>query len=129
MWKIFKYSFSDLFRGRWSQLYFTFYLVISASLLYLSGDTSKVAISLMNIILILNRDLTLCIRPQPGQYSVLPHLSLPLHQPMRIGDGHRHEYTGFITGIAEHWAISGDCLSIEVMTAQDCQSKPMSEEL
>ncbi|PIQ32851.1 MAG: ABC transporter permease [Bacteroidetes bacterium CG18_big_fil_WC_8_21_14_2_50_41_14] len=53
MLKILKYSFFDLIRSKWSYVYFFFYLVISSSLLYLSGDISKVIISLMNIILIL----------------------------------------------------------------------------
>ncbi|MFA5419057.1 MAG: ABC transporter permease subunit [Bacteroidales bacterium] len=53
MLKILKYSFFDLIRSKWSYVYFLFYLVISSSLLYLSGDISKVIISLMNIILIL----------------------------------------------------------------------------
>jgi len=53
MLKILKYSFLDLIRSKWSYVYFLFYLVISSSLLYLSGDISKVIISLMNIILIL----------------------------------------------------------------------------
>ena len=53
MQKILKYSFFDLIRSKWSYVYFFFYLVISSSLLYLSGDISKVIISLMNIILIL----------------------------------------------------------------------------
>ena len=54
MFKIFKYSFFDLIRSRWSIVYFLFFFVISVSLLYLSGDMSKVIISLLNIILILN---------------------------------------------------------------------------
>ena len=53
MQKILKYSFFDLIRSKWSYVFFFFYLVISSSLLYLSGDVSKVIISLMNIILIL----------------------------------------------------------------------------
>jgi len=53
MQKILKYSFFDLIRSKRSYVYFFFYLVISSSLLYLSGDISKVIISLMNIILIL----------------------------------------------------------------------------
>ena len=53
MLKILKYSFSDLIRSKWSYVYFAFYLVITVSLLYLSGDVSKVIISLMNVILTL----------------------------------------------------------------------------
>lgn len=53
MHKILKYTLYDLSRSRWSYLYFGFYLLFSGALLMLSGDVSKVVISLMNVILIL----------------------------------------------------------------------------
>lgn len=53
MFKVLKYSFFDLIRSRWSYLYLAFFLILSASLLALSGDVSKVIISLMNVMLIL----------------------------------------------------------------------------
>jgi len=53
MLKVLKYSFYDLMRSRWSYLYFGFYLLFTLSLLWLSGDVSKVIISLMNVILVL----------------------------------------------------------------------------
>ncbi len=53
MWKIFKYNFADLLRGRWSLLNFAFYFVVSAGLLYLSNDVYKAVISLSNIVLAL----------------------------------------------------------------------------
>lgn len=53
MIKILKYSFFDLMRSRWTYIYFAFYLLFTLSLLFLSGDLSKVIISLMNVILIL----------------------------------------------------------------------------
>lgn len=51
--KIFKYSFFDLLRSRWSIIYFVAYLVISFTLLYLGNDLAKGIISLMNIVIIL----------------------------------------------------------------------------
>lgn len=51
--RIFRYSFFDLFRSRWSMIYFLFFLIITSGLIYLSGDLSKVIITLMNIILVL----------------------------------------------------------------------------
>lgn len=51
--RIFRYSFFDLFRSRWSLIYFLFFLTITSGLIYLSGDLSKVIITLMNIILVL----------------------------------------------------------------------------
>jgi Cu-processing system permease protein len=53
MLKVLKYSFYDLMRSRWSYLYFGFYLLFTLSLLWLSGDVSKVIVSLMNVVLIL----------------------------------------------------------------------------
>lgn len=51
MKKIFLYSFFDLIRSRWSIIYFAFFLLVTSGLLTLSGDMSKVIISLMNVIL------------------------------------------------------------------------------
>jgi Cu-processing system permease protein len=53
MLKILKYTLYDLSRSRWSYFYFGFYLLFTAALLMLSGEVSKVVISLMNVILIL----------------------------------------------------------------------------
>ncbi|GJM35585.1 MAG: hypothetical protein DHS20C18_45860 [Saprospiraceae bacterium] len=53
MFKIFKYSFFDLMRSRWSLIYAAFYFLFTIGLLWLSNDLSKVVISLMNVILIL----------------------------------------------------------------------------
>jgi Cu-processing system permease protein len=53
MLKILKYTLYDLARSRWTYLYFGFYLIFAGGLLSLSGDVSKVVISMMNVILIL----------------------------------------------------------------------------
>lgn len=53
MLKIFKYSFFDLIRSRWSLIYFLFFAVTAGALLYLSSDVSRAITSLMNIIIIL----------------------------------------------------------------------------
>ena len=53
MLKILKYSVFDLVRGRWSYVYFSFYLVLGFALLFLNNDLSKAVITLMNIIIIL----------------------------------------------------------------------------
>ena len=53
MLKIFKYSFFDLIRSRWSYIYFLFFAISTFSLLYLSNDMSRTIVSLMNIILLL----------------------------------------------------------------------------
>ncbi|MBM3437031.1 MAG: ABC transporter permease, partial [Bacteroidetes bacterium] len=53
MFKIFKYTVSDLIRSRWTYGYFMFYILISFGLLYFGNDLSKGIISMMNIILAL----------------------------------------------------------------------------
>ncbi|KAA5539979.1 ABC transporter permease [Adhaeribacter rhizoryzae] len=51
--KIIKYSFYDTWRSWWALLYGLFFLVISATLLYFSGDFNKAIVSLLNIVLLL----------------------------------------------------------------------------
>lgn len=53
MIKIFKYSFYDIIRSRWSIIYFLFFVLTASALLYLSNDLAQATISLMNIIVIL----------------------------------------------------------------------------
>ena len=53
MTKILKYSLFDLMRSRWAFIYLGFYLLLGIALLWLSGDTGKVIISLMNVVLLL----------------------------------------------------------------------------
>jgi len=53
MIKIFKYSFSDLIRSRWSFIYLAFYLILGFVLLFLNHDLSKAVITLMNVIVVL----------------------------------------------------------------------------
>ena len=51
--KIIKYSFYDTLRSWWALLYGLFFLVITATLLYFSGDFNKAIVSLLNIVLLL----------------------------------------------------------------------------
>ena len=51
--KIFRYSFYDLIRSRWSISYFLFYLITTIVLFSFSNDVSMVVISLLNIIIVL----------------------------------------------------------------------------
>lgn len=53
MIKVLKYSFFDLVRSRWIYIYFSFFLLATTGLLYLSSDLSKAIVSLMNIVVIL----------------------------------------------------------------------------
>src|SRR5665213_3462723 len=49
--KIFKYSFYDVLRSRWTVTYFLFFLISTFALLYFSGNMSKGIVSLMNVTL------------------------------------------------------------------------------
>lgn len=53
MWKIFKYSFFDLLRSRWTYFYFLFFAIVTGGLLHLSGQVSAAITSLLNIVVIL----------------------------------------------------------------------------
>src|SRR5690554_1533105 len=53
MYKILKYSISDLLRSRWSYVYFLFYLVLGFVMLFLNHDLSKGVITMMNVIVVL----------------------------------------------------------------------------
>ncbi|MFY0689633.1 MAG: ABC transporter permease [Cyclobacteriaceae bacterium] len=53
MFKVLKYSFSDLARSRWSYIYLLFYLALGFVLLFLNTDLSKAVITLMNVIVVL----------------------------------------------------------------------------
>lgn len=53
MFKIFKYSFIDMFRSKWNIIYFIFFLLVSQGMIYFSGNLAKSAAGLMNIILFL----------------------------------------------------------------------------
>jgi Cu-processing system permease protein len=51
--KIIKYSFYDTLRSWWALLYGLFFLAITCTLLYFSGDFNKSLVSLLNIVLLL----------------------------------------------------------------------------
>lgn len=51
--KIIKYAFYDTLRSWWALIYGLFFLALSATLLYFSGDFTKALVSLLNVILLL----------------------------------------------------------------------------
>ena len=53
IWKVLKYSFSDLIRSRWSYVYLAFYLVLGFVLLFLNQNLSKAVITIINIVVVL----------------------------------------------------------------------------
>lgn len=93
MFKILKYTLFDLSRSRWSYIYFGFYLVFTAALLFLSGDVSKVVISLMNVILILC-PLIATMFGVMYYYNSREFIELLLAQPIRRTDIFWGQYFG-----------------------------------
>lgn len=99
MFKILKYTLFDLLRSRWSYLYFGFYLVFSGALLFLSGDVSKVVISLMNVILILC-PLIATMFGVMYYYNSREFIELLLAQPVRRTDIFWGQYLGLALSLS-----------------------------
>lgn len=99
--RIFRYSFFDLFRSRWSLIYFLFFLIITSGLIYLSGDLSKVIITLMNIILVLI-PLIATIFSVMYFYNSREFTELLLAQPVK----RRSIFLGQFLGISSSLALS-----------------------
>lgn len=99
MFRIFKYSFYDLFRSRWTLIYFLFYLILTTGLLYLSGNFSKVIITLMNVILVLN-PLISTIFGVMYFYNSREFTELLLAQPLKRRSIFLGQYLGLSTSLA-----------------------------
>ena len=99
MLKILKYTLFDLSRSRWNYIYFTFYLVFTCALLFLSGDVSKVVISLMNIILILC-PLIASMFGVMYYYNSREFIELLLAQPIRRRDIFWGQYFGLALSLS-----------------------------
>jgi len=99
MLKILKYTLFDLSRSRWNYIYFTFYLVFTSALLFLSGDVSKVVISLMNIILILC-PLIASMFGVMYYYNSREFIELLLAQPIRRRDIFWGQYFGLALSLS-----------------------------
>ena len=50
-------------------------------------------------------DLTLGVRAQKGQTTILAQLCLALDQSVRVVDGRRHQFGRFVAGVAKHQAL------------------------
>lgn len=99
MIKILKYSLYDLLRSRWTFIYLGFYLLLTLSLLYLTGDVSKVVISLMNVILILS-PLIATMFGVMYFYSSREFTELLLAQPIRRSSIFWGQYLGLSISLA-----------------------------
>ncbi|NHZ85386.1 MAG: ABC transporter permease [Planctomycetia bacterium] len=99
MRKIFKYSFFDLIRSRWSITYFLFYFVISITLFSFSGDLSMVIISLMNIVLIIV-PLVATVFGITYYYNSREFTELLLAQPIKRSNIFLGQYLGVATSLS-----------------------------
>ncbi|MFN7117371.1 MAG: ABC transporter permease [Saprospiraceae bacterium] len=99
MIKILKYTLFDLLRSRWTYSYLVFYLVLSAALLFLSGDVAKVVISLLNVILILC-PLIATMFGTMYYYNSREFIELLLAQPIRRRDIFWGQYLGVAVSLS-----------------------------
>lgn len=81
MFKVFKYSFIDLVRNRWTIAYFLFFALISSGLIFISGDSTKTMASMMNIIVLLIPLISLMFSLMYF-YQVLEYIELLLSMPL-----------------------------------------------
>ena len=113
MLKVFKYSFLDLMRNRWTLGYFLFFACSTFGLLYLSGDSSKVVISTMNIIILLVPLVSL-IYGQMYLYQVRDYVEILLAQPI----SRQAIFGGYYLALAAALSISlllGLCIPILIV--------------
>lgn len=100
MIKLFKYSFLDLLKSRWTIISLLFYLLAAFGLLYVN-DLSKAIISLMNIVLFLS-PLTAIMFGIIYFYNSRDFVELLLAQPVR----RRDVFWGMYLGMAVSLSIS-----------------------
>lgn len=132
-----KYELHDLIRGRWILSYFFLNLVLTEGLFRFGGDTARVALSLMNVILLIaplvtiiygtmfvysSREFMELLLCQPvsrnqlftglylgfaGSLSLALVLGLSISVAFHSGLGHSWFYTIVLTGIALTWVFTG----------------------
>ena len=94
MLKIMKFEVHDLLRGRWILYYFFLYLLITEGLFRFGGDASRVAISLMNIVLLITPLVTI-IYGTMFLYNSREFIELLLCQPVSRSELHLGMVFGF----------------------------------
>lgn len=95
MLKVFRYSFLDLLRSRWTLIYFLFFALASGGLTYLNGDGDQVIISLLNVVILLV-PLVSMIYGLMYLYQVQDYVELLLAQPL----SRRSVFSGYFGGLA-----------------------------
>lgn len=93
--KIIKYELQDVLRGKWVVFYAMLFLVITDTLFRFGGETSRVLVSLMNVVLIVI-PLVSIIFGSLYLYNAREFIELLLCQPL----DRKHLYLGMFTGVA-----------------------------
>jgi Cu-processing system permease protein len=93
--KIIKYELQDVLRGKWIIFYALLFLLITDTLFRFGGDTSRVLVSLMNVVLIVI-PLVSIIFGSLYLYNSREFIELFLCQPL----DRKHLYFGMYTGVA-----------------------------
>ncbi len=101
MKKVFKYSFLDLIRSRWTMVYLLFFVITCGGLLYLSGDSAKVVVSLMNVIILLVPLISM-IYGMMYMYQVRDYVEILLAQPI----SRRSIFGGYVLGLSAALSVS-----------------------
>jgi Cu-processing system permease protein len=93
--KIIKYELQDVLRGKWVIFYTLLFLGITDVLFRFGGDTSRVLVSLMNVVLIII-PLVSILFGSLYLYNSREFIELFLSQPL----DRKHLYLGMYTGVA-----------------------------
>jgi Cu-processing system permease protein len=114
MVKFIKYSFFDLIRSYWTIIYFVFFMVVSAAILYFSADMTKSVVSMMNIVIVLI-PLVSIIFGTIYYYNSREFTELLLAQPVKRRSLILGQYTGlslslslsFLAGVSIPFLFNG----------------------
>ena len=98
MFKVFKYSFLDLVRSRWSCFYLFFYLILGYGLLFINNDLSKSIITLMNVVIIIT-PLIGTVFGAMYYYNSLDFSKLLLSQPIKRNKIFLGQFFGLSTSL------------------------------
>lgn len=104
MWKIFKYSFFDLLRSRWTYFYFLFFACVTGGLLHLSGQVSAAITSLLNIVVVLI-PLISTLYGIVYYYNSTEFTELLLAQPIRRRSIFLGQYLGLFLSLAASFLL------------------------
>ncbi len=101
MKKVFQYCFLDLMRSRWTIVYLLFFMLTCGGLLYLSGDSTKVVVSLMNVIILLVPLISM-IYGMMYMYQVRDYVEILLAQPI----SRKSIFGGYVLGLSAALSVS-----------------------